>query len=165
MCNSNMPAVAPDDATVQHNLLPTELSEENSRVRPLLRRRATAYQRLVQSLEGMRRLGLPIQDLGYGATGRAILVQGTYQALEVIGTFEVRFHCPVDRYGVELQLNVGAPTEHEREMICTEIRHETNLQTFSTLFELLRVRSDFHTFDPAETEQVLTALDAIFGPK
>jgi hypothetical protein len=162
-----MLSIAPsEDPTVPRVTAPTELSEENSHVRPVAaRRRATAYQRLVQSLEGLRRLGFPIQDLGYGPCGRTILVRGTYEALEVIGTFEVRFHCPRDRYGVELQLNVGAPTEHERERISTEIRHETNLQTFSTLFNLLRVRSDFHTFEPTETEQVLTALDAVFGPR
>lgn len=157
MAHSNAPEF--DEETRKSIIVPVELDflQPKPKREP---RRPTPYQRVLQTMQAVRRLGKP-QDRGYGSAGRCIAIAGKHAA----GSFEILFHCPADRYCVELRLTVDAPTDQERALISATCANTTNLQTFSTLFDLLAVRTECPTFDPSDTQGVMDGLDAVFGPR
>lgn len=140
-------------------VVPVELDESSATHRRPPKRQQHPYQRVLACMAAMRRLGAVV-DHGYGETGRLITMEGVRPE----GSFSVQFHCPGDRYCVEIQLQVGAVTDEERVRIGETCSNATNLNTFSMLFDLLAIRSECPTFDPSDTQGVCDALDCIFGP-
>lgn len=124
------------------------------------RRRPHPYKMVVQLFDAMRRLG-KLEDCGYGTTGRLVRVKGATPW----GNFELKFHCPQDRYGLEIKMGVDAPTVAERQLIAETCKSRTSLDAFSQLFDLMSIRTESPTFEPSDTPGVLDALDSVFGPR
>lgn len=116
------------------------------------------YQRVLRVLEAFREVGLPLDGRTVGE-GPSIFLTAAREA----GSVEASLCVRGDRYVVDFRLNVKPVTEEELAHTSQSGINPTSMKAFNALFDLMRLRDKMPTFAADESQEVVVALESVFG--